>query len=52
MIQTTLFRVLYKEMALSNPIVDPIEMHIHSLGTFLADGVISDTAGSASYDQR
>ena len=36
-----------KKLALPNPIVNPIEMHIYSFGTFLADGVISNTTGNA-----
>ena len=43
---STLFPV-NNELALSNLIADPIETHIHSLGMFLVDGVISNTTGSA-----
>ena len=40
-------RPISNPLALSNLITDPIETHIHSLGMSLADGVISNTAGSA-----
>jgi hypothetical protein len=47
-------RPTYIELVLFNPVLDPVELHVHDFGAFLVDCVIDDSvcSGVVSCDVR